>query len=254
MKHPRTLLAITLLFMTPGLVSGKARYPVQMGRGEEVLKYKLRYSIFYIGDATVTSKENREGKICFIRAEAHSNGFVGLFNQMNYILECSIDPVTGLPDSAVINLSDRKNTMFNELVFTRYAGSDSVGVHCLISGSHMLPRQTYEILSGYNYFRNYLLAKEGGRPGEFVISTFYPDRPWELRFRYAGKESLQSVLGTGDCYIYYPRTVAGKFFEKEDDMTVWFTCDQYHLPVKFRLNLKIGVLHGSLEEYGHTGN
>ena len=51
------------------------------------------------------------------------------------------------------------------------------------------------------------------------------------------------------CLKYIPSTVAGNFFKNEDDMTVWFTDDATHIPVRLQLNLIVGSVNGDLVEY-----
>lgn len=71
----------------------------------------------------------------------------------------------------------------------------------------------------------------------------------ELMFYYAGEEELKTIFGLQECYKYNPGTIAGRFFEREDDMSVWFTNTRPYIPVKFRLNLKIGAIQGVLVDY-----
>ena len=224
--------------------------PPETGDGAgELMHYKLRYSIFQVGVATVSCREDPTGAICQVSVEARSNGLVKLFNNMHYHLECHVDPSTGLPDSAIINLKDRKNSLYNELYFHQDARSDSAMVISKLSGTHMVSKDIYEILTGFYHFREDLISCHHSPGREAIIKTFYPDKPWDLIFHYAGEEELKTALGHQSCYKYYPGTIAGRFFENEDDMSVWFTQEKPYIPVRFRLNLKIGAIHGVLVEY-----
>ena len=173
-------------------IPGKAILP-ESGDGDgELIHYKLRYSIFQVGVATVACNVDRTGDIYQISVEARSNGLVKLFNNMHYHLECNVDPATGLPDSAIFNLKDRKHSLYNEIYFDQEARADSALVRCKLSGEHVVSRNIYEILTGFYHFREELITEDQDPGKEVTIKTFYPDKPWELRFIYAEEEELKT--------------------------------------------------------------
>ena len=238
-------LVILIFLHTPG---AEILHKSGNGVGEQI-HFKLRYSIFQVGVATVSCKEDQTGAIYQIGVEARSNGLVKLFNHMHYRLECAVNPATGLPDSAIIDLKDRKHSLYNELKFDRECTPDSTLVKSKLTGEHVVSKNSYEILTGFYHFRQNLIAEDHHPGKEVAIQTFYPDKPWKLQFIFAGEEELNTAIGTLPCYTYHPGTIAGKFFEREDAMTVWFTKVEPHIPVRFRLNLKIGAIHGVIVEY-----
>jgi len=236
--------SLTILFAV-----GVANPPEPQEDGGELMHFKLRYSMFKVGVATVSCNEDTTGAIKQISVDARSNGLVKIFNNMHYLLECHVDPSTGLPDSAKINLKDRKHKLHNELDFIRDDKSDSSIVISKLSGQHILSKDIYEILTGFTHFRKDLIAINQSPGQEVLIKTFYPDKSWDLIFRYAEEEELKTVLGSKLCLRYNPATIAGRFFEREDAMAVWFTKEEPYIPVRFRLNLRIGAIHGVLVEY-----
>jgi len=232
------------------VIMGSRNPPEHVDSAGEIMHYKLRYSIFKVGIATAYLNEDQSGNINQISVEVKSNGLVKIFNNMYYHLECNVNPTTGLPDSAVINLKDRKHSLHNELIFYQDLRPDSTIVMSKLTGKHVVSRNTYEVLSGFNYFRSDLIAGDKSDQ-EIVINTFYPDKVWGLRFHFADEEEVKTALGRQVCYKYNPGTLAGRFFENEDDMSVWFTKGEAHIPVRFRLNLKIGAIKGVLVEYSN---
>lgn len=218
----------------------------------ELMHYKLKYSIFQVGVATVSCKVDGEGDINKLTCEVRSNGLVKLFNNMHYYLECDVDPVTGLPDSAIINLKDRKHSFYNELIFQQDVRSDSAIVISKLTGTRIVSKDIYEALTGFIHFRKDLIDGRKDSDREVLVKIFYPDDPWDLRFYYVGQEELKTALGPQLCYRYNPRTIPGKFFVGEDDMSVYFTKDKPHIPVRFRLNLRIGSIRGVLKEYSNS--
>lgn len=248
MSYSLIILVASLTFL---LGPGGTNPPQTVESHGEIIHYKLKYSIFQVGVATVSCKVDGEGDINKITCEVRSNGLVKLFNNMRYYLECDVDPATGLPDSAVINLKDRKHQFYNELIFHQDVRSDSTIVISKLTGRRVVSKDIYEALTGFIHFRKDLIDGRKDSDREVLVKIFYPDDPWDLRFYYVGQEELKTTLGPQLCYRYNPRTIPGKFFVGEDDMTVSFTKEEPHIPVKFRLNLRIGAIHGVLKEYSN---
>lgn len=88
---------------------------------------------------------------------------------------------------------------------------------------------------------------------DVVIKTFFTDELWDLRIRYAGEETIQIKYGQIECYQYNPITVIGRYFHHEDDMSIWFTKNDNHIPVKIRANLKFGSIVLECVEYQKLG-
>jgi hypothetical protein len=215
----------------------------------EILQYKMKYGIFNIGKATISCLEDPSGCGYRIKAEARSTGFIRTFRKLHYRLECCMDPLSGLPNSALLSLRDRKFTLYNELVFDRDSRNDSAIIMSQLSGVHVVERGIHDILTGFYHFRKNLINETTELGSEIVIKTYYPDKQWDLRIRYAGMETIRTMLGRLACHKYKPVTVVGKYFKHDDDMTIWFTKDEAHIPVKIRLNLKIGAITGELVEH-----
>lgn len=256
MLNFRNLLFIIVftLSMKNGM-SQEYTFVVPEFRGE-TMNYRLRYGLFNIGYASISSLEDPSGCGDRITAEAHSEGVVKVFRNLEYRLECCMDVKTGLPTSAVRSLRDRKNFLYNELVFDHFSRGDSAIVYSQMSGQHIVARGIFDILTGFYHFRmNYLSDRNQPESDkmpqekEVVISTYYTDRLWDLKIRYAGEETIKTSDGHLTCRKYNPVTVVGKFFSHEDDMSIWFTKDEIPIPVKIRLNLKVGSIYGELMDY-----
>ena len=223
-------------------------YHVPEFRGE-AMKYRLKYGVLNIGTAFISCTADPSGCGDRIEAEAHSEGVVNIFRRLDYRLECCMDVETGLPVHAVRSLRDRRNYLYNELEFDHHSRSDSTIIYSQLSGKRIVPSGIRDILTGFYHFRMNYFTDQIHPKEEVVIHTFYTDKLWDLRIRYAGEETITTREGSLDCRKYNPVTVVGKFFNHEDDITIWFTKDEVPVPVKIRLNLKIGAIHGELVDY-----
>jgi hypothetical protein len=215
----------------------------------ETMYFNLKYGIFNIGVASISCMEDQAGRGQIIQAEAQSSGLLKIFMDLNYRFECCMDPATGLPNSAIMDLKDGNNTVYNEVLFDHYSRNDSDIIISQTTGKHIVPKNIYDLLTGYYHFRKNYLAESiiDGQP--VVIQTYLADMLWDLKLTYTGGETINTMFGQLSCLRFTSSTVAGRFFLNDDDMTVWFTKDEIPVPVKIRLNLKIGSIKGDLYKY-----
>lgn len=220
----------------------------------EFITYKASYGIFHIGDGSISFSDVQEGNIGHIKAETYSSGWIRIFNDLNYRYESYMNLSSGLPNTAIRSLEDRKNNLFNILTFDHTSRSDSAIIISLMSGKHMVPKNIFDILTGFFHFRTYYLTDSTLLGEEVIIKTFFTDELWDLRIRYAGEETINTIFGSVNCYKYNTVTVVGRFFQHEDDLSIWFTKDKNLVPVKLSANLKIGKLDFECVEYQNPGN
>lgn len=219
----------------------------------EIMHYNVRYGLLNIGKATISFTDDSLGRGHHIKAEAKSVGIVRLFKSIDYCFECCMDTITGLPINARLSLADRRYTVYNETIFDHHTREDSSIVLSQMSGMHVVPKNIHDLLTAYFCFRqNYIpITVKTGQ--DAVIKIYIADILWDLRLRYVGRETIKTKYGKIECLKYIPSTVAGNFFKNEDDMTVWFTDDAHHIPIRLRLNLIVGCVNGDLVEYQKPG-
>jgi len=215
----------------------------------EIMHYNVRYGILNIGKAIISFTDDSLGRGHHIKAEAKSVGIVRFFKSINYCFECCMDTITGLPINASMSLADRRCAVYNETVFDHHSREDSSIVYCQMSGMHVVPKNIYDLLTAYFYFRQNHIPITVKTGQDAVMKIYIADILWDLRLRYVGRETIKTKYGKIECLKFIPSTVAGNFFKNEDDMTVWFTDDAAHIPVRLRLNLIVGAVNGDLVEY-----
>ena len=240
-----------IIFLSLILLSGISQeesYKVPDYFGE-VMHYNVRYGILNIGRATISFTDDSLGRGHHIKAEAKSVGIVRFFKSINYCFECCMDTITGLPINASMSLADRRCTVYNETVFDHHSREDSSIVYCQMSGMQIVPKNIYDLLTAYYCFRQNHIPISVKTGQDAVMKIYIADILWDLRLKYVGRETIKTMYGKIECLKFIPSTVAGNFFKNEDDMTVWFTDDAAHIPVRLRLNLIVGAVNGDLVEY-----
>ena len=215
----------------------------------EVMHYVVRFGIINIGKAIIQIKNDSVNCRTYIKAEARSIGLLRLVKRIDYLYESCMDPESGLPDKFTISLTDNRNYLFNELVFDRNSRRDSAIIMSYLSGRHVVPWNIHDMLTGFYHFREYYFSDPETFGKDAVITMFFVDELYEQRIRYAGKESIDTEFGETICYKFNPVTIIGNFFKTDEDMSIWFTEDADHIPVKFKLDLTIGSIDGYLVGY-----
>ena len=240
------------LFCTLICNSQDVSYKVQDCCGES-MSYRLKYGIFNIGRGTISCLPDTEGKAAQIKAEVHSTGWIKIFKDLDYRYGSNIDLDTGLPNSAIMSLKDGRNTTYYEFTFDHDSRTDSAIVVSQTSGQYVVPKNIFDILTGFYHFRNKFIDKSKMSGEHVVIKTFFTDELWDLRIRYAGNETIKTKYGQFECYEFIPTTVVGRYFQHDDDMSIWFTKNETHIPIKIRANLKLGSIVLECVEYQKLG-
>jgi hypothetical protein len=215
----------------------------------EVMHYNVKYGIIRIGIASISCIEDPEGCGHLIRAEAQSAGLLKLFKNLSYRFECCMDPATGLPKSAEMDLRDRNTIAYNKVLFDHYSRTDSSIIIKDTSEKWIVPKNTHDLLTAYYHFRKDHYYKSLNARIPFVMQIYIADMLWDLKMTYKGGETISTIYGQTRCDKFTSSTVVGPFFRNDDDMTVWFTRDKIPIPVKIKMNLKLGSINGELEAY-----
>jgi len=99
---------------------------------------------------------------------------------------------------------------------------------------------TYDLMSVVYYARN--LDYDNYQPGDTIPITILLDNELtNIYYRYMGKEEIR-VRGFGkfNCIKFSVYLVEGTIFEGGEDMEVWITDDQNHIPLKINSPILVG--------------
>lgn len=104
-----------------------------------------------------------------------------------------------------------------------------------------IPANVQDIVSGFYLLRTMDLKKL--KKGETVsIQGFFDKELYNLRLIYGGKETIDTILGKVDTFVFSPIMPKNKLFRGEKPITVWVTDDQNKIPVKIKAKLFVGSL------------
>ena len=215
----------------------------------EDLNYIISYGIWNAGLGRLTYDKDSISGMYHIKAIGRTIGLANVLYKILDIYDSYIDPETGLPVKAIRNAREGSYSEYNEVTFDHFSRPDSVIAISQKSGIHVLPKGILDILSGFYYLRKNYISKEMKEGEMFLVKTYFTDELWDFRIRYMGRETIKTKLGKIDCLMFNPVTEVGRAFKTEDDMTIWISDDKNLIPVKVRVDLRIGSFKVNLVDY-----
>lgn len=224
--------------------------PVRYNPGEK-LHYNIYFSFVSAGDAylSVEGDTLRGRKVWHIKLLGRTSGLADVIYKVRDRYECFMDPVTQLPIRAIRDIREGNYRRYNEVVFDYDAREDSTVVYSQHRGKVVVPKNIYDILTGFYYFREHYAGYPFRMSETIDIRTYFTDEVWPLRLRYLGKEVVKVNGNKIRCLKFGPVTEVGRAFKSDKDMAMWLTDDENFLPVKIRVNLKVGSFRIDLKKY-----
>lgn len=248
MGQLKRVLALVFYIISASYLFGQYHSKIPNYSGEH-LKYNLKVGLFTVGEANIFFKGDSANCGSYIQATAKSIGFVKFLKDIEYNFNSCMDPNTGLPITSTRIIREGDYTNNNVVYYYHNLRKDSSVVFSKTIDSVVVPKNIFDILTGFLHFRtNYLIPNLPGF-ATVVIKTFFVDEVWDLTIRYAGKETIQTIYGKKECLKLMPITEVGQFFKTENDMTIWITNDKKMIPIKIHLDLKVGSLTAELKSY-----
>lgn len=242
---------LLLFFFTP--LSLSATFPQDTNEipyyPGELMSYDLRMGLITLGEAEISFVSDSINCGSFIYASAKSVGVAKFIKDIEYTFNACMDPNTGLPKTSTRIIREGEYTNNNIVYYYHDLRPDSSIVYGNKIDSLVVPKNIFDILTGFYHFRSNYLKPGAGNFGTVVIKTFFIDAIWDLTIRYAGIETIETKYGKKECLKIMPVTQVGAFFNSTDDMTIWVTNDKQMIPVKIYVDLKVGSLTADLVKY-----
>lgn len=220
--------------------------------GEKV-SYTIHYGLIQGGVGSLEMKADtfRGKEVLHAIVIGKTTGVADAVFRVKDTYESYIEPSSELPVFSVRNIQEGRYRKYNEVIFDHYSRPDSAILTSDLSGIHITEKGIHDILSCFYYFRNHDLQDyRNFRKGDMItINTWFTDEYYPIRLRYQGMDDIRTKLGKLRCIKFNPVTETGRLFKTENDMTIWFTADRNHLPVKVRFDLFVGSFSVEVVDY-----
>ena len=212
------------------------------------MQYDLKVGFFQVGEVEIYFKDDSSDCGSYIHASGKSTGFVKFLKDIEYTFNVCMDAESGLPSVSKRIIREGEYFNNNEVFYYHDLREDSSIVFGEELDSVVVPKNIFDILTGFYHFRSTFLKH--GKKGfpTTTITTFFIDEIWELTIRYAGLEIVNTEFGKKECIKIMPITEVGRFFDSTDDMIIWATNDRHLTPVKIWVDLKVGSLTAEIKK------
>lgn len=224
----------------------------QAYKSGEKLNYTLKYGFIRGGYISLTVKDTVwDGKKTQeLELAAKTSGSVDILFKVRDRYVSYLNPLTEQPLKSVRDIREGRYTYYNEVTYD-YSSlhQDSITIQSQKSGDVKVPSNIQDIVSAFYFARRYKF-NDSMKPGEILeFTTYFSDEIFPLKIKYMGTETIKTNFGRMECYLFHPVTEVGRMFKTEDDMKIWITRDVNRIPIKIRVNLKVGAFTCELENH-----
>ncbi len=216
-------------------------------RGEK-LTYRVHYGFIEAGKATIQiENENKKvnGHSTFhVVGTGTTNGAASLFFKVNDRYETYIDEQSILPLMFIRRVDEGGFKIKQDMIFDQ-------DYHVVNSNGKQfanMPNNIQDMLSAFYYVRTFPFKDE--KPGKIdSVSCFVDNQLWYLKIKFVGYDILNSDVGKVRCMVFEPIVQTGRIFKNSEDLKVWVSDDQNHIPLRAQANILVGSIKMDLESY-----
>jgi len=218
--------------------------PVQKNtafKAGEILTYRMHYGALNAGVAILEVKpdliEVNGRKVYHIVGSGYTIGSTDWFFKVRDRYETYMDKDALLPWLFIRRVDEGGYKFSQDYVFNHYTKKVDVG-----NGEKFdVPAGVQDMVSAFYTSRNLDLsnAKEGDI---FTLDCFVDKELWPMNIKYTGKEEIETDIGKFRCLKFRPIVQKGRVFKKEEDLTVWISDDNNHIPMRVQAKVLVGSI------------
>lgn len=218
----------------------------------EFLRYRLHYGFVDAGEATISVKESakiNDREVLHVVGKGKTLGAFNWFFKVDDRYETYLDKKGVFPWKFVRRIHEGKFKKSQDYVFHQ----DKETVDNGAGKTFKVPMGIQDMISSFYYARtlDYSSLKEGD---VMAIETFLDDELFTLNVKYLGKEEIKLRAGKFRCMKFVPVVQEGRIFESADDMQVWITDDDNHIPILAKAKILVGSIKMEVVEYKGLGH
>lgn len=213
----------------------------------EFLRFRLHYGFVDAGEATISVNEsaNINGReVLHIVGKGRTLGAFNWFFKVDDRYETYLDKKGVFPWKFVRRIHEGKFKKSQDYVFHQ----DKETVDNGAGKTFKAPMGIQDMISSFYYARtiDYNALKEGD---VIAIETFLDDEFFTLNVKYLGKEEIKLRAGKFRCMKFVPVVQEGRIFKSSEDMQVWITDDDNHIPILAKAKILVGSIKMEVVEY-----
>ena len=211
--------------------------------GEE-LNYKISYSIFTIGKASVKVEDHEEVNDEYkIVARGETTGLVGVFSKIRdewgaHVKKESLEPTFSYRRIREGKYKRDEDVDFDSTKIVLHEWSFRAGKY-KDPVVYDAPSRVFELLSGMLYVRS--LDLRNFKVGQRVaFKAFFEGKFYDFQVEYKGKERVRTKMGKINAIKLVPIMPENSIFDGEDSVEIWVSDDENKVPLKIEADMFVG--------------
>lgn len=214
----------------------------------EKLKYKVYYGIISGGTADFEVAPEpvkiKDRNAYHIKVFGRSTGMVDMMFKVKDQFESFMDEEALIPWKATKNVREGGYKALDLVLFDHEKGMASSHQ----KGKLEIAERTQDIASAIYYARSTDMTN--AKVGDVFPVNFYMDgKNYQLRFRFEGRETIKTDLGTFRTLKVKPQLLEGRVFKDSEALTLWVTDDENKVPVRAESDIFVGSVKVDLDSY-----
>ncbi len=219
----------------------------------EVLTYRLHYGMLNAGIAILEVKpdliEVSGRKVYHIVGSGYTIGSTDWFFKVRDRYETYMDKDAMLPWLFVRRVDEGGYKFSQDYAFNHYTKKVDIGNNEKFD----IPAGIQDMVSAFYSARNMDLSN--AKAGDLFSLTCFVDKEiWPLKIKFMGKETIDTDIGKFRCLKFRPIVQKGRVFKKEEDLNVWISDDDNHLPMRVKADILIGSIKMDITGFKNLAN
>jgi hypothetical protein len=248
------LIFINLLLLTNGIFGQE----VSALRAGESLKYRVHLGFINAAEATIktsfTQVQTNQIPSRKVEIEGKTVGIVNYLSPLTDYWSASLDIATLQPIKTELIKKEGKYRKEEIVIF-----NSEINTAKIISKQNdpkekiiSIPEGTVDLIGGYYYLRNKVLS-EMKIVQKLSAKILVEGIVYDVWFIVKGFEQIQTKFGRKNCIRTSLVMPKNNLFEDKDAIRLWISQDEFQIPLKIEVSLKIGFLGIDLDEYNILG-
>ena len=207
--------------------------------GEKV-SFTVYYAVagIYVNAGTATFTNSLEilnnKPVYHIVGDGHSNSSYDVLYRVRDRYETYIDTTTLQPLKFVRDVNEGGYKKYQNVTFNKTANTAITN-----DGVFKVPACLQDVMSAVFYARNIDFSKL--QPNDRIaFDMFLDNEVFNMYIRYLGKETIKTKYGKFRAIKFKPLLIKGTIFEGGEQMVVWVTDDENHIPVRIESPISVG--------------
>lgn len=219
----------------------------------EILSYRLHYGIINAGVAILEVKPNlidvNGRKVYHIVGSGYSTGSTDVFFKVRDRYETYMDKDALLPWLFVRRVNEGGYKFSQDYTFNHYTKKVDIG-----NNQNMdIPVGVQDMVSAFYSARNLDLshAKDGDL---YSLTCFVDKEVWPLKIRFICREDIETDIGKVHALKFRPVVQKGRVFKHDEDLNVWISDDENHIPLRAQADVLIGSIKMDISSVKNLNN